>query len=156
MCCVVVLLCCAAAPPHTRCSLPPQVLSISAAALSWCSRWTARPGCCHKSAALKCSTLSTTSCTCTSRRSVVTSLNVCVCVVVLSVSHVVASFAPPPRKKQEKERSVSVVADLRQSSLAATRFIAETLLLLEVCAPPPSPRLVLMTTSNASGCLCQG
>lgn len=35
-------------------------------------------------------------------------------------------------KKQEKESSVSVVADLRQASLQTTRFIAETLLLLEV------------------------
>lgn len=35
-------------------------------------------------------------------------------------------------KKQEKESLVSVVADLRHASLPTTRFIAETLLLLEV------------------------
>uniref|UniRef100_UPI0037E767F0 guanine nucleotide exchange factor DBS n=1 Tax=Semicossyphus pulcher TaxID=241346 RepID=UPI0037E767F0 len=35
-------------------------------------------------------------------------------------------------KKQEKDSLVSVVADLRQASLATTRFIAETLLLLEL------------------------
>lgn len=35
-------------------------------------------------------------------------------------------------KKQEKESLVSVVADLRQATLNTTRFIAETLLLLEV------------------------
>ncbi|XP_041660757.1 uncharacterized protein LOC121521087 [Cheilinus undulatus] len=35
-------------------------------------------------------------------------------------------------KKQEKECLVSVVADLRQASLPTTRFIAETLLLLEL------------------------
>ena len=35
-------------------------------------------------------------------------------------------------KKQEKETLVSVVADLRQASLPTTRFIAETLVLLEV------------------------
>lgn len=40
-------------------------------------------------------------------------------------------------KKQEKESSVSVVADLRQASLQTTRFIAETLLLLEVYLPFP-------------------
>lgn len=40
-------------------------------------------------------------------------------------------------KKQEKESSVSVVADLRQASLQTTRFIAETLLLLEVYLPVP-------------------
>ncbi|CAB1342775.1 unnamed protein product [Coregonus sp. 'balchen'] len=34
-------------------------------------------------------------------------------------------------KKQEKESLVSVVADLRQATLTTTRFIAETLLLLE-------------------------
>ncbi len=35
-------------------------------------------------------------------------------------------------KKQVKESLVSVVADLRHASLPTTRFIAETLLLLEV------------------------
>ncbi|CAJ1077516.1 uncharacterized protein LOC117823778 [Xyrichtys novacula] len=35
-------------------------------------------------------------------------------------------------KKQQKESLVSVVADLRQASLQTTRFIAETLLLLEL------------------------
>lgn len=35
-------------------------------------------------------------------------------------------------RKQEKEGLVSVVADLRQASLQTSRFIAETLLLLEV------------------------
>lgn len=35
-------------------------------------------------------------------------------------------------KKQEDENLASVVADLRQASLPAIRFIAETLLLLEV------------------------
>lgn len=38
----------------------------------------------------------------------------------------------PDSKKQEKQSLVSVVADLRQASLSTTRFIAETLLLLEV------------------------
>lgn len=36
-------------------------------------------------------------------------------------------------KRQEKETMVSVVADLRYASLSTTKFIAETLLLLEVC-----------------------
>lgn len=60
------------------------------------------------------------------------------------------------RKKQEKERSVSVVADLRQTSLAATRFIAETLLLLEVCrplAPPPPTHFVLSGHHDNQKCL---
>lgn len=35
-------------------------------------------------------------------------------------------------KKQEDEHLASVVADLRQASLPTIRFIAETLLLLEV------------------------
>ncbi|MEQ2213063.1 hypothetical protein XENOCAPTIV_009149 [Xenoophorus captivus] len=36
------------------------------------------------------------------------------------------------RKKQEKQSLVSVVADLRLASVSTTRFITETLLLLEV------------------------
>lgn len=36
-------------------------------------------------------------------------------------------------KRHEKETMVSVVADLRHASLSTTKFIAETLLLLEVC-----------------------
>lgn len=37
-------------------------------------------------------------------------------------------------KKQQKESLVSVVADLRHASLPTTKFITETLLLLEVLA----------------------
>lgn len=48
-------------------------------------------------------------------------------------------------KKQEKDSSVSVVADLRQASLQTTRFIAETLLLLEVYLPFP---IVFSTTCS--------
>lgn len=39
---------------------------------------------------------------------------------------------PLHSKKQEKESLASVVADLRQASIHTTRFIVETLLLLEV------------------------
>lgn len=39
---------------------------------------------------------------------------------------------PLHSKKQEKESLASVVADLRHASLSTTRFISETLLLLEV------------------------
>lgn len=57
-------------------------------------------------------------------------------------------------KKQEKESSVSVVADLRQASLQTTRFIAETLLLLEVCLPfsDSVPELLLLCQVSPEWC----
>lgn len=39
-------------------------------------------------------------------------------------------------KRQEKRSLVSAVADLRSASLQTTRFVAETLLLLEVLSRP--------------------
>lgn len=87
------------------------------------------------SAVLKWWTLSITSCTCTSTQTLVKLLLwvALSCIVCLLMCWLLDRCPPPRRKKQEKERSVSVVADLRQTSLAATKFIAETLLLLEVC-----------------------
>ena len=55
---------------------------------------------------------------------------ICVCTGVDCVLMVGSSLSDS--KKQEKDSLVSVVADLRHASLQTTRFISETLILLEV------------------------
>lgn len=102
---------CSPPAPHIQWFLPLQVLLISTAALWWCSRWTARPGCCQKSAALKWWTLSITSCTCTSTCGLWSRHSTCVYCVVLSVLLCarwpdVGIVAPPQEEAGEGEVGV--------------------------------------------------
>lgn len=157
---------CSPPAPHIQWFLPLQVLLISTAALWWCSRWTARPGCCQKSAALKWWTLSITSCTCTSMWTLVTSLHVCVlrcvvCPLVCLVTWCWHRCAAAGRSRRRRGRcrwwlTWGKPRWLPPGSSLRLCFSWRYVVPLPLPLPPTLSCLVIMITRNASECLCEG